>query len=462
LRELSPVLRLTYDAGQFHEHFQALEERRVFRDTEFSSDLLESWLVGIRAERLAKNDAWQDMLMKAAVRRIRTPEPLERVDADGGQAKLWTCVSEGVKYAVRKTLLPTQEARSRFVEEKAVLDILIKVLGAGERGHEYVFRLDAVGLSSDDEWEAIQIYRWVEGADLSQRSGELASPFIADLGMKLSRALHLLHSSGILHRDIRPQNIVLAEQTSEPVIIDFGFARRIAEVGKTCLNDDWAAPEVRVEGPEWSAAADIYSLGRTLRSVLASHEKSTSLHGVLDRCVSSRPSERPSAVELEVLFRGVAAELHVDGKKEAIWKELWTLSTADRAQSAPFAEVLEKFRPKFEALALGCGSMQFDRCTQIASFLSHVLEAFGRKELVRGRVKVKGPKVPTDLDTPEIEFLHSLRTFDSHYLHRRQDALAKLGNPSETRIRDMTLKGAEQIAISIKIRSLPKIVEEFV
>jgi hypothetical protein len=200
-------------------------------------------------------------------------------------------------------------------------------------------------------------------------------------------------------------------------------------------------------------------LGKTLQSVLTQSERNTSLLRVLDRCVARSPGDRPHANELELLLREAARDLEVDAKKEHVWNKLLAISKVDRDQHANFAVVFDNSRPKFEALALGCGNAEFDRCRQVASFLSNVLEGCGLKELVRGRAKGKGPNVPTALDTTEVAFLKFLRNFDSHYFPRKTEALARFGSPDDAKIREMTLIGADQIATTIGITSLRLIVE---
>jgi hypothetical protein len=453
----SSLQRFTYDDEQFNEHLQVLQERRIFVASEFLSELFEAWLLGLRHGRQSNVEAWRTLLMKGAVRRVPCPEPLERLETNGSQARIWVYIAENVKYAVRKTSIRTQEERSRFLEEKGVLEALSKRMTSGEKGSEYIFKLAAVGLSADDDWEAIQIYRWVEGVDLSQKAGELRAAYITDIGVKLARALHFLHGAGILHRDLRPQNIILAEQTLDPVIIDFGFARRMADTGRTCLNDDWAAPEVRRESPTWSPAADVYSLGRTLRSILLSDEEHSVLLGVLDQCSSDDPEKRPLTRDLEKYFANVALELRVDKKKREMWNQVQELSRIDQGQFSWFGDILEKFKHKFEALTLGCGIAQFDRSRQVASFLSQVLEAVGRPELSRGRSK--GKDLNTSGVTQEISLLHYMRTFDSHYMPNMTARMADFGNPDDGTIREMTIRGTQQISQLTNILSLPEIVE---
>jgi serine/threonine protein kinase len=453
------MLHLTYDDRQFGEHLRMLAERGVFGNGEFSSALLQAWLLGLYQDKQRRPDDWRTMLTKAAIRRIRCPEPLQALpDAEGGQARVWVYFSEGKKLAVRKTALRSEVDRSRFIEEKNLLDSLAKRMQAQERGYEYIFRVVEIGLAMDNEWEAIQIYCWVEGVDLSRVKGKMEAPFVTDIGRKLARALQLLHGASVLHRDLRPQNIILTEETSDPVIIDFGFARRLADIGETRLADEWAAPEVRSDTPVWSPRADIYSVGKTLLSVLSGNSADTGLRKLLGRCIGD-PDERPSAKQLESELAEIAIDLRVDAKKEAIWSELAERSRSDRAQFPWFGDIVDRFRPKFEALALGCGRIQFDRSKQIALFLNHVLEGSGRNELSKGRGKAKGRSGDEPIASVDIEFLHFLRTSEAHFLPDRNAKMARFGNPDDATIRQMTLRGAEQIAKAVGIASLREMVE---
>ena len=461
LKADTSIQRLGYDDMQFQEHLRILGERQVFEKGKFTSELLESWLLGLRHKCQSDPDTWNKMLVKAAVRRISLPDPLEKVDdAEGGQARVWTCTIDGDKYAVRKTSLRTSADRQRFVEEKGILDELREFTAKGSPGHEYVFTLKEVGLSADDDGEAIQIYRWIPGYDLSRRIGQLDGPFVAELGRKLGRALLFLHNVEILHRDIRPQNVIISEENFDPIIIDFGFARRLTSRSKTSLGDEWAAPEVRGEHPAWSPAADVFSLGATLRGVLTSNEQNNPLRALLDSCCSLQPTARPQTCDLEALFRGVAGNLHVDAKKVEIWRKVSDLSRTDRERHRWFEEVLDKFQPKFEAIALGCGNSLFDRARVAADFLNQVLEASSSRELSLGRAKaiLDGP-----LATDEIDFLYGLRTFESHGRYRQETGFYRTyGHRNDEEIRETISRGTKQIADFLSSASLVGIVEAII
>jgi len=98
---------------------------------------------------------------------------------------------------------------------------------------------------------------------------------IAALVAKTARAVHHAHQRGILHRDLKPGNILL-DATGEPMVADFGLARRIEDDSKLTVSGmvmgspDYMAPEqVQSCAGEITTAADVYSLGAILYELLA-------------------------------------------------------------------------------------------------------------------------------------------------------------------------------------------------
>ena len=253
---------LEYGQKQFNEHLATLRERSVLQDRRFRSVLLESWLIGY--ERTKSPEEWSSLLFSAAIKRIRIPDSLQKGSEDqGGQAKVFRTVSGDRSLAYRVTLLEGAESRKRFAETSELLEILRERMKEGGEGSQYLFRLDEIGLSALNDNEAVQVYRWIDGFDLGQKLGQIPSSFVVDLGIKLAKAINFLHTSNILHRDIRPNNIILKEESAEPVVIDFGFARRMNQDSHTSLASEYSAPEVRCDRPTWTRGADIYSLGAT-------------------------------------------------------------------------------------------------------------------------------------------------------------------------------------------------------
>ena len=122
------------------------------------------------------------------------------------------------------------------------------------------------------DWEGTPaiVMEYVQGRSLAARLRETAALTVAEtvrLGSALLDALSHAHTAGVVHRDLKPDNILLAG--TRTVITDFGIARPL--VGATTLTPhgtlmgtpSYMAPE-QIEGKEITAASDLWSLGVTL------------------------------------------------------------------------------------------------------------------------------------------------------------------------------------------------------
>ena len=100
-------------------------------------------------------------------------------------------------------------------------------------------------------------------------AGPLGPDEVTRVGIAVADALDAAHRAGLLHRDVKPANI-LRTQRGEPKLADFGVARfadATATHGQLALTLAYAAPEL-LRGEPASAASDVYSLGATLHALL--------------------------------------------------------------------------------------------------------------------------------------------------------------------------------------------------
>ena len=108
---------------------------------------------------------------------------------------------------------------------------------------------------------------------LIRRHGPLDWRETLRIGVKLAGALEAAHLAGILHRDVKPGNIMLSEY-GEPELTDFGIARMAGgfetATGVITGSPAFTAPEV-LEGKTPTPASDVYSLGATLFCALTGH-----------------------------------------------------------------------------------------------------------------------------------------------------------------------------------------------
>ena len=118
--------------------------------------------------------------------------------------------------------------------------------------------------------------KFIEGGSLYLRAGEFRDPRkAAALIVQVARAVHHAHERGILHRDLKPGNILI-DRTGAPLVVDFGIARlmgvdsTLTHTGQIVGTPHYMAPEqARGANRELTAAADIYSLGAILYELLA-------------------------------------------------------------------------------------------------------------------------------------------------------------------------------------------------
>jgi len=178
---------------------------------------------------------------------------------------------------------------------------------------------DAGTTRSHRPWLAME---YCSGGSLAQkvaRQGPLPVAEVISIGARLCSALDAAHQAGILHRDVKPHNVLLTSY-GEPALADFGIASVVIEDDTVTETAAYtvvhAAPEI-LEGRAGTAAADIYSLGSTLFTLLAGQapfakEARTGLAPLVTRILRNdlpaiaRPGVPP---ELERLLRtSMAAE----------------------------------------------------------------------------------------------------------------------------------------------------------
>ncbi len=150
------------------------------------------------------------------------------------------------------------EARRKFVEEARALARL---------DHENVVRVfDVV----EDEGYVLIIMDFVAGRSLKQvldEDGALDPGDAVEVARQIALALDHAHGARILHRDVKPGNIILGDD-GKAVLVDFGNAEAVGEVGDRRGTAHYVAPEV-FQGKRQDEKTDTYSLGATLFHLVA-------------------------------------------------------------------------------------------------------------------------------------------------------------------------------------------------
>ncbi|HEX6354877.1 serine/threonine-protein kinase [Actinophytocola sp.] len=184
-----------------------------------------------------------------------------------------------------------------------------------------------------DDGRPLIVMELVEGRSLAQvirAEGPLPEPRVAEIGLRVLRALEAAHRHGILHRDVKPANILI--EGDRVVLTDFGIAAMTGEVTLTDSravlgSPEYLAPE-RINGQPATPATDLWSLGVTLCAALRGESpfqrsdtqstlaavlmyepppipRAPHLWPLLSALLNKKPDARPSAEEAAASLAGL-------------------------------------------------------------------------------------------------------------------------------------------------------------
>jgi len=187
----------------------------------------------------------------------------------GGFGVVYRCAQPLLDRAVAVKVLTANldpENLDRFLREQHAMGRL--------SGHPNIVTILQVGTTTTGRPFIVMPYHAKNSLEaLIRRHGPLDWRETLHIGVKLAGALEAAHGAGILHRDVKPANILLSEY-GEPELTDFGIARIAGgfqtATGVITGSPAFTAPEV-LEGKIPTPASDVYSLGATLFCALTGH-----------------------------------------------------------------------------------------------------------------------------------------------------------------------------------------------
>lgn len=163
---------------------------------------------------------------------------------------------------------------STGAKDRAIERFQTEAQAAGRLQHDNLVMVYDVGEFDGCHYFSMQ---FVDGQSLSEvmRDGPLEDRQAAEYIEPICRAVHFAHEQGILHRDIKPQNILIEQGTQRPRIADFGLAKIIdadiemTRAGESMGTPPYMPPEQFGDAAKVTAAADVYGLGATLYHLLS-------------------------------------------------------------------------------------------------------------------------------------------------------------------------------------------------
>ncbi|MEV5511989.1 serine/threonine-protein kinase [Streptomyces flaveolus] len=238
--------------------------------------------------------------------RYRLHERLGR----GGMGIVWRATDQLLGRQVAVKALPRDETLSAAEARRRRGRTLREARAVAQLRHPHVIVVHDV---VEDDERAYMVMEFVEGGSLADRvrdHGPVDAAEAARIGVALLGALRTAHAAGILHRDVKPSNVLVAED-GRVVLTDFGVAQvagatTLTETGSFVGSPEYTAPE-RMSGAGTGPESDLWSLGVLLCAVLsgASPFHRDSLGGVLHAVVSEEIRPPAQAAPILPVVRGL-------------------------------------------------------------------------------------------------------------------------------------------------------------
>jgi len=194
--------------------------------------------------------------------------------------RLVTCIGSGgmaMVYEGLDMLLERRVAvkvlRHRFAGDPEFLERFQReARAAASLDHPNIVTVFDVGRDGDRHYIVME---YVDGQDLKtliRQRGRLDVAQAVDVATQVARGVGHAHQAGFIHRDIKPQNVLITQEGMAKVV-DFGIARALSESGLTDSDTVWGSPiyfaPEQAAGEKPTPASDVYSIGIVMYEMLA-------------------------------------------------------------------------------------------------------------------------------------------------------------------------------------------------
>ncbi|WP_344305971.1 serine/threonine-protein kinase [Fodinicola feengrottensis] len=250
------------------------------------------------------------------------------VIGQGGMGRVWRAHDQMLdrEVALKEVLLPEgmAEAAKAQMSERMLREARF---GARLR-HPAIVRVHDVLIVDSRPWIVMELVDGRSLEELIEAEGALPVAQVADIGLSLLGALQAAHKAGVIHRDVKPAN-VLVEPDGSVSLTDFGIAYELEQSSLTATgtmigSPQFMAPE-RVRGDKPGPASDIFSLGATLYAAVEGRSPfvRTGQLATLAAVLSDAPDAFASAGQLQPVLAGMlekdpARRMDADAVEDAL------------------------------------------------------------------------------------------------------------------------------------------------
>jgi serine/threonine-protein kinase len=263
---------------------------------------------------------------------------LTRLIAVGGMGEVWAAHDQSLQRDLAIKVL-----REEFAGDAGFLErFRTEARNAGSLSHEGIAALFDYGEQDGSAFLAMELVVGEPMSDLLEREPVLPPRRLMPILAQTSLALHAAHTAGVVHRDVKPGNILITP-TGKVKITDFGVSLSSNQVPMTATGmvmgtAQYLSPEQAVGGPA-TAASDMYALGIVAYEALVGHRPFTGptavdiavahvntpvpplpasvdrqIAALVMRLLAKDPSERPrSAAELAAMFDALVPQTPAGG-----------------------------------------------------------------------------------------------------------------------------------------------------
>src|SRR5215218_7477490 len=259
----------------------------------------------------------------------------------GGMGAVWLARDEllGRQVAVKQVLTPAgvgaeeaDQQRQRALREGRI---------AARLSHPHAISVYDVALEAGQPWLVMEYLPSRSLAAVLAEDGVLPVRTVAQIGAQVADALAATHAAGIVHRDVKPANILIGEGGRVEGLVkitDFGISHASGDVtltqtGQITGTPAFLAPEV-AQGHQMTEASDVFSLGATLYT-----------------CVEGQPPFGMEENALAMLHKVAGGQVLPPGRAGSLTRPLTQMLAADPADRPTMPEV----RDELAKLAAGRG-----------------------------------------------------------------------------------------------------------